>query len=407
MPNLFGTENFKTLGLNVLPILKNALRLPALVDNQYDAARVNMQEGSTISVKRPVVFTAKKFTSQIELQAINRRLVDIKLNTLTDISFELTVEEMTFIMNNDTKKATELLAPAFAALADDADERVAALWKDQIPFFTGDPAKAYDSVKAILNARKALVDRKTPSDQRKMALSTSAYAELLALDAFRDLDRTGTTAALLEASLGRKFGMEMFETQVDLTHEVGTGVVGAAGDVTLSADSVATVAADNQDVVNTEFNTLALTGLSATGTVAKGDLFSITQGGKTYQFVVKEEATAVAGAASIQAFPVYRDVTTQQPIVFTSGAILEFAGKTVGSFEKSVAFHPKAFAYVPVALPNASGLGVMQTVINAEGIAFRMTGAYNIETKKATYSVDMLAGFATLYPELAEVVIGG
>lgn len=125
--NIFGTEEFRTLGLNVLPILTNELRLPNLVSNQYDPEQVNKQEGQLISVKRPVVFVVKEFAGQIVIQDINRRLVDIKLDTLTDISFELSVEEATFIMNNDEKKVKELFQPAFAAIADDADERIARL----------------------------------------------------------------------------------------------------------------------------------------------------------------------------------------------------------------------------------------------------------------------------------------
>ena len=402
--NLFSTEKFKALAMNILPILKNQLRLPALIDNQYDASRVNSVEGSTISVKRPVIFAAKDFVSQIEIQAINRRLVDIKLNTFKDVSFTLTTEEMTFIMNNNKKKTEELLAPAFAAIADATDEKVASLWKSQIPFFIGDPSKA-SNIATVINARKSLVDRKVPKLDRKAMFGTTAYAQLLNEEGFRDLSQSGSTAALKEASLGKKFGLEMFETDTDIEHLVGAAITSAAGAITISADSVPTVAVDGQDVVNTEYNTLTLAALGA-GKVNAGELLEITQGGKSYQFVIKEEVTSAASAAVVKAFPVYRD-EAGAPIVFTSGATVTFAGKTEGSYDKSVVFQKSAFAYVPVALPNMSAMGVSQTVINAEEISFRITSQYDINKKQLTMSVDFLAGFATLYPELATVIIGG
>ncbi len=406
MPNLFGTEEFKTLAMNVLPILKNSLRLNHLISNQYDAGLVNKDEGSTITVKRPVIFKVNEFTGQIIIQNLSRRLVDIKLDTLTDISFELSVEEMTFIMNKDQKKINELFEPAFAAIADDSDERIAKLWKDTIPFFTGDPAKPYDNMSSVTIPRKKLVDRKTPAIGRRMLLSTAAYAELSTLDGFVNLNKSGTTELLKNANLGHKFGFDMYETQVDLTHIVGDGITGAAGDITSTANSTPTVPANNNDVVNAEWNTIPVSGLSATGTVKKGDLFEITQNGQTYQFIVREDAVAVAGAASLKVFPVYRE-QDQSPIIFGSGSILTFAGKTIGSYDKSIAYHEKAFAFVPVGLPNMSGTGVKQTVVSAEGLSFRMTFGYDQATKKGIFSIDMLAGYATLYPELAEIVIGG
>ena len=404
MKNQFSTESFKALALNVLPVLKNQLRLPALVDNRYDAKRVSIAEGSTISVKRPVVFSAKDFVSTIEVQDIKRKLVDIKLNTFKDISFELTAEQVTFIMDNDKKRTEELLKPAFAALADATDEKIASLWKEQIPFYIGDPAKAAD-IATVIQARKSLVDRKVPKMDRKALFGTSAYAQLLGQQGFRDLNKVGDTKALKEASLGHKFGLDMYETETNINHIVGAAITAAAGAITSSAVSVATVAVDGQDIVNSEFNTIPLTGLGA-GTVNKGELFSITQGGKVFQFVVKEEVTSAGAAASVKAFPVYRDATGAV-IVFASGSTLEFAGKVVGSYDKSVAFQKQAFAYVPVSLPNMGGFGVSQTVVSADEISFRITSAYDIHTKTLVMSVDFLAGFATLYPELATIIIGG
>ena len=390
--------------MNILPILKNQLRLPALVDNQYDASRVNSVEGSTISVKRPVIFSAKDFVSTIEIQEINRRLVDIKLNTFKDVSFDLTVEDVTFIMTNNKKRTEELLKPAFAAIADATDEEIAKLWMTQIPFFIGDPSKAAD-ISTVINARKSLVDRKVPKLDRKALFSTSAYAQLLNQEGFRDLDKVGSTEALKEASLGKKFGLDMYETDTNIEHTVGEAITSSGGTITISADSVATVAVKGQDVVNTEYNTLVLAALGA-GDVNTGELLEITQAGKKYQFVIKETVTAAGNAATVKAFPVYRD-ETGTPVVFASGATVVFAGKAEGSYEKSVAFQKSAFAYAPVALPDMGGAGVMQTVVNAEGISFRITSQYDIKKKVMTMSVDFLAGFATLYPELATVIIGG
>ena len=78
----------------------------------------------------------------------------------------------------------------------------------------------------------------------------------------------------------------------------------------------------------------------------------------------------------------------------------------VGSHTANLAFHPMAFAYVTRPLANPDGQGVMSYVTSFNGISLRVTKGYDQQYKRSTYSMDVLYGFKTVYPELAVRALG-
>ena len=78
----------------------------------------------------------------------------------------------------------------------------------------------------------------------------------------------------------------------------------------------------------------------------------------------------------------------------------------VGGHTANLAFHPMAFAYVTRPLANPDGQGVMSYVTSFNGISLRVTKGYDQQYKRSTYSMDVLYGFKTVYPELAVRALG-
>ena len=78
----------------------------------------------------------------------------------------------------------------------------------------------------------------------------------------------------------------------------------------------------------------------------------------------------------------------------------------VGSHTANLAFHPLAFAYVTRPLLNPDGQGVSSYVTSYNGISLRVTKGYDQKYKRSIYSMDVLYGFKTVYPELAVRALG-
>ena len=80
--------------------------------------------------------------------------------------------------------------------------------------------------------------------------------------------------------------------------------------------------------------------------------------------------------------------------------------KLLRSHTANLGFYPMAFAYVTRPLINPDGQGVASYVTSYNGISLRVTKGYDQQYKRSIYSMDVLYGFKTIYPELAVRVLG-
>ena len=137
---------------------------------------------------------------------------------------------------------------------------------------------------------------------------------------------------------------------------------------------------------------LSIDGTSLTGKLVKGDVLVI--GGKSY--VVTEDSAAAAGnaIANVKVYPALPQIADNADVTL------------VGSHTANLAFHPMAFAYVTRPLHNPDGEGVASYVTSYDGISLRVTKGYDQKYKRSIYSMDVLYGFKTVYPELAVRALG-
>jgi hypothetical protein len=133
-----------------------------------------------------------------------------------------------------------------------------------------------------------------------------------------------------------------------------------------------------------------LAGTSLTGSFVKGDLIKI--GSDSY--TVTEGATAASNKATVKLSPALKAYSANTPVTL------------VGSHTACLAFDPRAFVFVSRPLINPDGQGVESYVTTYNGLSLRVTKGYDQKYKKSTYSMDVLYGFKTVYPELAVRVLG-
>lgn len=285
----------QTIAARALAVLYNNAVLAGLVFRDYDPAFAGRQ-GDTIMVRRPWTPVAKEFdrATGIELQSVNEHSLPLSLDTLADVSFPVTTEELTLEIDEFSER---LLAPAMEAIAQKVDGDLATAIvaaaaggtpiaitataatdtvnapkhpfangvKVEFPSLTGGGAgltagtdyyvidAATNTFKvsatrggaaidittdatagtaravgggtvsrsvgevasdALLRARTVLSANRLPVTERATVLSALATQEALSDPLFAAADKSGSTDGLREASLGRVFGLDTYESQV-------------------------------------------------------------------------------------------------------------------------------------------------------------------------------------------------
>lgn len=352
--------------------LENNLVMGNLVNRSY-SNEFKAKVGDTITVRKPVTFQVNEFEEDIKLQNINESGVDVKMDKLLDVSFPVDSRDLTLSIDRFSER---YIVPAMTAFAQDIDSRLTKLALD-IPYFTGTAGTAPDSVAHITAVRKIMNDNKVPMAGRNLVLDTAADAKLLELDAFNRVDASGTSDAIVNAILGRKFGFDCYMDQ-NIASISGSDFVGTAPKLSVAADEGAT--------------SLTITDTTLTGTVKKGSLLKVA--GTTQTFVVTEDATAAGNAAVLKVYPAVADGLPQDAAV-----------TVITDHTANVAFHKNAFSLVSVPLDKPMGES-KSAITSYNGLGLRVTYGYDITKKQDIISIDGLFGFKTLTPELACVLLG-
>jgi P22 coat protein - gene protein 5 len=224
-----------TVARRGLATLYNTTILAGLVSRDYDDA-FNGKVGDTITIRKPAIFTANLFNraTGIVLQDPDEDSMPVKLDKIADVSFPVTTEDLTLKIDDF---AGRLLNPAMEAIVQSIDLALAVALLDA----ADDPgaggvavmdAKASD---VLAESREKLTRKKLPLTERYAVLSPESVTVALSDINFINAEKSGSTDALREASLGRVFGQDTYESQV---FGAGPGPAGQADGVAFHRSAV-------------------------------------------------------------------------------------------------------------------------------------------------------------------------
>lgn len=219
-----------------LAVLRNTSLLASLVSRDWDS-EFNGKVGDTINVKVPTTFEAKVFdrAQGIELQDAVETSFPLVLDTILDVSFPVTAEDLTL---NITDFRNQFIVPAMQALVEDIDGRIAEKLVDTAEGVGGGGTAATGATTphlAYLDARAKLSRSKFPLTERYAVLSPEAVSKVLTDDLLVKANESGSTDALRNAAIGRVFGIENYESQV---FGYGAGDAGQADGVVFHRSAV-------------------------------------------------------------------------------------------------------------------------------------------------------------------------
>lgn len=364
--------NIKEFARAALPRLIDHLVFPNLIYKDY-SDDFFAHHGDTIQVRKPVVLEAKEFHPEqgVTTEDIIESTIDVTLDKIATVDVSIEALQGATSMDDLTRV---FIDPAAAALAEKINSDGLKLYQD-IYNTVGVAGQTPSTLAAIADARKQLNQAKAPVSGRAAVWDPEADAAFTSLDAIVHAEKSGSTQALREGSIGRVMGMDHFMSQAVPQHETG---ITAAENVKVNG------------TVSAGAHQLALDGTKLEGKLVRGDLLKI---GESVYVITKDSQTASGNAiASISVSPALPALTDNTDVTL------------IGSHTANLAFHPMAFAFVTRPLTAPGGVESYETHYN--GVSLRVVRGYDMQHKREMLSMDVLYGFKTLYPELAVRVLG-
>ena len=199
-----------------LPMLVNNLVVPELFYTDYSKDFV--KEGDTIQVEKPAQFEAKDFKDEVTIQEINQKSVPVVMDHIADVSVEITSKELTLDRVAFNEK---ILIPMMEAIAEKINKEGLEMYKNVYKTL-GTAGTTPSTIEVMANARGLLNKAKAPMGNRYAVWDPDADVKFSTIDAILHAEKSGSTQALREGSIGRVQGLENFMSQQVAVHEAGT-----------------------------------------------------------------------------------------------------------------------------------------------------------------------------------------
>ena len=384
--------------------LENNLVFGRSVYRDYD--KEFNKVGDTISIRRPVNFTAQDGAVAIT-QDVTEGKLSLQLDKRKHVSWLFNTQDLTLSVEKYNER---YIQPAIIALANQIDYDGLQLYK-KVWNWVGTPGTTLASYAGFAKAPLRLDEMAVPQDMRKAVLNPNdkwgllgSQTSLYIQDAARDAYRRG--------DLGDIGGIMTSMDQNMATHTTGalagTPLInGASQNVTYATSA------------NTESQSLITDGWTASTTIKEGDVFTIAgvnavnpkskvSTGTLQQFVVRADATADgSGNATL----------TISPPIITSGAYqtvsaapadnaaITVVGSGSTAYRQNLVFHRNAFVLAMRDLEMPDG-AVFKARESANGFSIRVLKWYDGENDEERIRLDVLYGWKAIYPHLATRLSG-
>jgi len=374
--------------LQLFPMLK----LAGMVYREFDSQIA--QQGDTVNTRLPNRFVATdvdpdNFLS-VKPTADN---VAVKLDTWKQVVFEIGDKEASLSMKDLT---SEFIQPCAFALAEAVEDLI--IGTHVAAYQVVGTAGTTPSTVATLGTdiKQAMDEAYIPENDRSVVLNSAAtnkFNQVFFMDYVSGSPEQQTTGMLRP-----KFGMMYTDSNKLPRHVNGTAWQGTTK---IHGNQAAPTAVKLGALPGT--SSIILEGLTTTGTVLVGDLFTYgvnaatadnkPQRAQTYTVVAA--TAAVAGVATVTVSPQLQQAAVDQDIV-----------TDIATHDVNLAFNKQAIALVsrPLKVPAAPGANV--AVQNFNGIGLRSAVWYSPEKLRTYVRVDLLAGVKVLDPRKMVLVLG-
>jgi hypothetical protein len=404
-----------------LEVLENQLTFSSRVNRNYDSQFSSRggKIGATVNVRKPSRYQVTSGQALV-VQPSVETYVPVTLTNQDHV--DLGASSVDYTLNiNDFRE--QFIVPAMAALANKIDYNgLQMAYKNTYNFvgtpgqLTGTPTSA-QALLAIAQAGQKLDENACPRDGKRSAIiSPATNTGLVTANASLFNPQTSISNQYTNGRMGSNvLGFDFYGDQNVPMYTAGTqngtfatGGAAQAGGNTIQADAT---------------TAYTLTTAAITGTLTAGTVFTIAgvfavnpqsrqSTGVLQNFVVKADTLASATSVGISPYPIFsgsfQNVTSTTNSIGASATCTILSGLNGAVTPQNIFMHQSAFTLACADLKRPTGNGGSEIASSkAAGLSLRLIKDwYDVQSDNFYTRIDVLYGYAALYPELATRVTG-
>jgi len=392
-----------------LMVLENELTFTGQVDRNYDDqfAVVGAKIGQTVNVRRPGRFIGTT-GPQLVVEDFNETSVPVTLSTQFHVDTQFTTQDLALSLDMFSDR---VLKPGIAAIANKMDRDGLVTAKNNTANIVGTAGAAPTGLITYLTAAAYLDSEGAPRDGRRSVV-VEPFTSATIVDSLKGLFNPTETISkqYTKGLMGRDSGgMNWYMDQ-----NVVSQTFGSYSGATLSCN--VTTATGFLTSGWAYSSNITIGAASAAATLNQGDTFTIAgvfavnpqnrqSYGKLRNFVV-QSTTAIGsgGTATVTVVPAV--ITAGQ---FQNVSVTSSGSQTVTPFNntgvtspQNILMHRNAFTLACADLELPEGVHFAGRASDKElGLSIRVVRQYTINNDSIPTRLDVLYGWAPLYPELA------
>jgi len=397
-----------------LMVLENELTFTSEVDRNYDDqfAVVGAKIGNTVNVRRPGRFIGTTGPA-LNVEDFNETSVPVTLSTQFHVDTQFTTADLALSLDMFSDR---VLKPAVAAIANKIDRDGLVMAKNNTANIVGTAGTPPTGLITFLTAGAYLDSEGAPRDGRR-SVTIEPFTSATIVDSLKGLfvPQEAIGEQYRKGLMGRdSAGVNWKMDQNVVSQQFGAWTGGTAGSITVNGS--------NQGLASgwAQTSTINITATAA-GALNQGDVITFAgvyavnpQNRQAYgnnklrNFVVTSAVTLSNGNTSVTVSPAliyggqFQNVTASP----TSGvAVTPFSIGVSGSgtySPQNIMMHRNAFTLAVADLELPEGVHFAGRASDKEiGLSMRVVRQYTINNDSIPTRLDVLYGWAPLYPELA------
>ena len=392
-----------------LMVLENELTFTGQVDRNYDDqfAVVGAKIGSTVNVRRPGRFIGVTGPA-LQVEDFNETSVPVTLSTQFHVDTQFTTQDLALSLDMFSDR---VLKPGIAAIANKMDRDGLITAKNNTANIVGTAGTAPTGLITYLTAAAYLDSEGAPRDGRRSVI-VEPFTSASIVDNLKGLFNPQTTISeqYTKGLMGRDSGgMNWYMDQNVVSQTFGSYATSVLScNVTTATGFLSSGWAYSSNIT--------IGAATAAATLNQGDTFTIAgvyavnpqnrqSYGKLRNFVVQSTVSIASGGTA---------TVTVVPAVITAGqfqnvSVTSTGSQTVTPFNntgvtspQNILMHKNAFTMACADLELPEGVHFAGRASDKElGLSIRVVRQYTINNDSIPTRLDVLYGWAPLYPELA------
>ena len=392
-----------------LMVLENELTFTSEVDRNYDDqfAVVGAKIGNTVNVRKPGRFIGTTGPA-LNVEDFNETSVPVTLSTQFHVDTQFTTQDLALSLDMFSDR---VLKPAIAAIANKIDRDGMQMATLQTANIVGTAGTPPTGLITYLTAGAYLDSEGAPRDGRRSCI-VEPFTSATIVDSLKGLfvPQEAIGEQYRKGLMGRDSAGMNWKMDQNVVSQTFGSFAGTATVNTTTASGFLTSGWASSSTIT----------LTATGTVSlnAGDTFQIAgvyavnpQNRQAYgsnklrNFVVKQTVTGTDGTMSVVVSPAVITAGQFQNVSIpttSSTAAVSFFNKTGTVSPQNIIRHRNAFTLAVADLELPEGVHFAGRASDKEiGLSMRVVRQYTINNDSIPTRLDVLYGWAPLYPELA------